>query len=210
MAAPSNAQGGSGRYYRIPSGRGERRWERQAAEGGRRLAFMHQRLALCLVPPLLLLPLCAGNGARVAHKRPNLKLSHLFSAALLAGRDDGAFFIRPHPSSEGKHILSVVFRGKPTQHVLAPAGDGSGMTINAKMKADGVADLAAVRRWREREGRTGWPSRGRVLLLCFFLPAGVYLPSLPFECGVGECESRACGRPCGSAAAVACPFYCNF
>jgi hypothetical protein len=52
---------------------------------------------------------------------------------MLEGKKDGAYFLRPHPTNDtAKHVLSVVFRGKPTQHVIAKGSDGK-ITVNGKV-----------------------------------------------------------------------------
>lgn len=61
---------------------------------------------------------------------------------MLEGKGDGTFLFRPH-SKDGDFILSVVFRGKPTHHLLKRT-DAGDFELNNK-PTDGAKSLEEVR-----------------------------------------------------------------
>ena len=40
------------------------------------------------------------------------------SESLVAGNPDGTFLVRARPDFDGEFVLVVVYRGKPTQHLM--------------------------------------------------------------------------------------------
>jgi len=60
-----------------------------------------------------------------------------------AGLQDGRFLVRPRTGKKGQYVLCVVFRGKPTHHLIAKTPAGV-YAINKK-SYDGHKNVGGVR-----------------------------------------------------------------
>lgn len=92
---------------------------------------------------------------------PDTALSHSHSMAprlttpclaLLADKADGTFLVRAREGDASGHVLSVVFRGKATHHLLA-AGEGKTLAINRRELLADACTLEAVRATEAARGR---------------------------------------------------------
>ena len=74
--------------------------------------------------------------------------------------EDGKFCIRKH-TEENQHVLCVVFKGKPTHHLMAMNGDGH-LTINKKVykQTDDIETVCSM--WQASCGISSERKRERV------------------------------------------------
>jgi len=68
--------------------------------------------------------------------------SLLKAGGSVSASDDGRFLIRTR-EEEGQYVLALVFRGKPTQHLIAPNGDGN-LTVNKKVYGSPTSDIETL------------------------------------------------------------------
>eukprot|EP00054_Salpingoeca_dolichothecata_P030073 m.241623 g.241623 ORF g.241623 m.241623 type:complete len:790 (+) comp26590_c1_seq1:61-2430(+) len=74
------------------------------------------------------------------------------------GLENGKFLVRPRANQAGEYILSVVFKGRPTHHLVKP-GDSGSMVINGKAYGS-PADLEELITLLSSEQLPkGWPVR---------------------------------------------------
>lgn len=74
-----------------------------------------------------------------------------------SGLSDGKFLVRKMPNSSSQHVLVVVYKGKPTHHLIAPGPEGN-LLINKKSYGDGYDNLEDLIEGLS-SGAKGWPVR---------------------------------------------------
>eukprot|EP00040_Diaphanoeca_grandis_P028733 m.166808 g.166808 ORF g.166808 m.166808 type:complete len:781 (-) comp31439_c0_seq2:35-2377(-) len=76
------------------------------------------------------------------------------AAAMVGGGVNGSFNVRTRPGNEGEYALCVVYKGRPTHHLISPNDDGL-LTVNKKLYGEHqkVTDLV---KWLSVQ-RPGWP-----------------------------------------------------
>jgi hypothetical protein len=73
------------------------------------------------------------------------------------GGEDGSFMVRARNGQEDQFVLCVVFRGKPTHHLMAQTETGA-YTINKKSYGEGPhATMEALIMQLQKPGTKGWP-----------------------------------------------------
>ena len=80
------------------------------------------------------------------------------SESLLRGGENGRFLIRRRPKHDDQFVLSLMYKGNPTQHLIKPDDDGSGnLMINKKVFGGGVSSIDALVKVLAANPK-GWPA----------------------------------------------------
>ena len=80
--------------------------------------------------------------------------SFLKAGGSLSASDDGRFLIRAH-SEEGQYVLALVFKGKPSQHLIAPNAGGK-LLVNKKGYGSPQTDISGLVAELAKKP-AGWP-----------------------------------------------------
>lgn len=71
-----------------------------------------------------------------------------------AGGGDGCFAVRTRAGKPGHYVIAVIFRGKPTHHMVAPDESGT-LTVNKKAFGDHKSIEALIAQLGKKQ--PGWP-----------------------------------------------------
>lgn len=72
------------------------------------------------------------------------------------GLKDGRYLVRKREGQPGQYVLCVVYKNKPTHHLVAKDGDGL-YAVNKKVYGDGFTDMPSAIAVLRQPGVKGWP-----------------------------------------------------
>ncbi len=115
-------------------------WERKRS-GSRSVCFSLERALRCDLLLFIHLPVCRffGRAAALVTK---------------AGLDDGRFLLRTRPEKQGEYVLCVVYKGRPTHHLVKKNEEGM-YTVNKKTYGNHSKVTALVNQLSQKTA--GWP-----------------------------------------------------
>lgn len=83
--------------------------------------------------------------------------SHELLLANAGHEQDGKFLIRARPDHDGEHILSVIYKGKPTHHLIRATSEADpALILNNKACEENVTSLVQLVEYL-RDARSNWP-----------------------------------------------------